>query len=343
MKKLFVFVPAILLVLFLFNSFVVKEKKTELKTTGIVLQSADGGKTWQDITGGLPAIEQPLGFFAGESDLYLHVKNAMYRSKGNLKTPVWEKENVPDLKGPSFWPATSIVFNSSGVMAYNYGGQIYQKPTDAQTWLPILTNFKNRSMRTVFETAGGTVFIGYDHGLYKSADRGKSWKQVQKGLVMDIVESDGVLIATGGNGIMRSTDNGEHWQWVISEGGVGIAVERINGGFAAIVYNTVTKSRKIDISLDHGKTWQIISDGLPPSPLISSIKQVGNYLICGTPDGIFRSADMGKTWDNVHPGIDNNELKFISIWNSTSSAPKKVFSIYSSGDMLYAVAGNTGC
>src|SRR5688572_30987372 len=64
--------------------------------TNIIFQSKDGGQTWQDISHGLPENEQPVGFFAGESDVYLRFKNEMYRSKSNLKTPVWEKENVLD-------------------------------------------------------------------------------------------------------------------------------------------------------------------------------------------------------------------------------------------------------
>lgn len=383
MKRSFVFVPAILIVLFLLNSFfVLKGKEARKKPTeegqsftgvklgekrlidphakdstfklnrnksglvNIVFKSTDGGQTWQDISEGLPEIEQPVNFFAGESDLYLHVKNVMYRSKSNLKTPVWEKENVPDLQSASSRPSNSIAFNRSGVMAYNYKGQIYQKTPSAETWLPIHTNFKKHSMRTIFETSDGTVFLGYDHGLYKSTDKGKNWKQVQKGLVMNVVESEGVLIATGGNGIMRSTDNGEHWQWVISEGGAGIAIERIKGGFAAISYNTGTKSRRIRISLDRGKTWQAIDKGLRPSLSISSIKQMGKYLICGHPDGIFWSSDMGKTWNSVHPSVDKvdkNEFKFVTTWNSPSSEPGNVFRIYVSGNVLYAVAGSAGC
>lgn len=95
---------------------------------------------------------------------------------------------------------------------------------------------------------------------------------------------------------MRSTDNGEHWQWVISEGGVGIAIERIEGGFAAISFNTESQPRRIRISLDRGKTWQAIDAGLRPSLFISSIKQVGKYLILGHPDGIFRKSDIGFQW-----------------------------------------------
>jgi photosystem II stability/assembly factor-like uncharacterized protein len=378
MKRLFVFAPAILLVLFLFNSFVLKENEGWKKTAkgtksfadltlhyksligpigkvpiakvsnnksglvNIVFKSNDGGQTWQDISEGLPEVEQPVNFFAGESDLYLNVKNVMYRSKSNFLSPVWEKENVPVLQ------SASIAFNRSGTMAFNYKGQIYQKMPATETWVPIHTNFKKQSMRTIFETSDGTVFLGSDHGLYKSTDKGKNWKQVEnQGWVMNIVESEGVLIATGQNGIMRSTDNGEHWQWVNSEGGVGIAIERIKGGFAAITYNTETKSRRIRISLDSGKTWQAIDEGLRPSMLISSIKQMGKYLIVGHPDGIFRTSDRGKTWKSVHSGVDENtdksEFKFVPPWNTQGSEPEKVFKIHLSGNALYAVAVSVGC
>jgi photosystem II stability/assembly factor-like uncharacterized protein len=233
MKRLFVFVPVVLLVLFLLNSFVLKEIEGKDKTTEVVKSG-------------------PL--------------NAVFRS------------------------------TDSG-----------------QTWQNITT------------------------------DKEKNWKQVQKGLVTSVVKSEGVLIATGGSGIMRSADNGEHWQWVISEGGVGIAVEPIKGGFAAISYNTETKSRRIRISLDRGKTWQAIDEGLRPSPSISSIKQMGKYLICGHPDGIFRSSDMGKTWNIVHPGFDKNEFTFVSTWNTAASEPENVFKIFISGNVLYAVAVSAGC
>jgi len=211
MKKLFVFVPAILLVSFLLNSFVVKEKETVLKST-------DSGKTWQVIREGLPEMEKPTNTF----------------------------------------------------------------------------------------------------------------------------KSAGVLISTGSHGIRRSTDNGKNWEWVIREGGVGITIERIEGGFAAIAYNTTTKYRRIHVSFDDGATWKVISDALPPSMFISSIKQMGKYLVCGHSEGIFRSSDMGKTWTSVHPRVkmDHNYFRF---FETSESTPNKVFRIHVSGNALYAVPGSAGC
>ncbi len=301
--------------------------------TNIILQSKDGGQTWQDISLDLPENGEPQDFFAGESDVYLRLKNSMYHSKSNSATPVWEKANVPD---PG---KASIVFNRSGVMAYNYAGEVYKKVPVTGTWMQIYQDFKKHSMRTIFETSNGTLFLGFDSGLYKSADKGKSWKQVQsEGWLGNFVESEGVLMGTGQKGIMRSTDNGEHWEWVISEGGVGIAVERIDGGFAAISYNTRTQSRRIRISLDSGKTWSAIDESIQPllyipsfngfsdAASISSIKQMGNYFICGHPTGILLSGDKGKTWKVVHKGVD-----------------QKVFKVFASGNTLYAVLMNMGC
>ena len=324
----------ILIVAPLFSAFrgpVVKvnENTVEPGATNLILQSKDGGQTWQDISNSLPEYEQPEDLFAGESDLYLRVNNLMYHSKSNLKTPVWEKENV--LGG-------SIAFNLSGATAYNYNGQIYQKKPDTGTWLPVYTNFKTQSLRSVFETSEGTVLAGCDYGLYKSTDMGGNWKRVfDKGWVIDLVESNGVLIATSQSGIIRSTDDGENWEVVISDGGVGIDVESIDGGFAAISYSTSTESRRIRISLDKGKTWKDIDEGLRPSSSISSIKQMGRYLICGHPDGIFRSSDMGKTWDIVQ--VSNT----FSLTGFRSAGAGKVFKICRSGNVLYAVSVNAGC
>ena len=158
---------------------------------------------------------------------------------------------------------------------------------------------------------------------------------------MKMAESNGVLLAASSQGILRSTDDGENWDRVISEGGASIAVERIDGGFAAIVNNTITKTNTIHISLDSGKTWNTIGEELQPSWssllmtkigliqsswYISSIKQVGKYLICSRSDGIFRSSDMGKTWKKLLlPAMENYG-----------------FNLSVSGNLIYAIP-NRGC
>jgi photosystem II stability/assembly factor-like uncharacterized protein len=317
--------------------------KVEPAATNILYQSKDGGKTWEDVSHSLPAHTLPEGFFAGESDLYLRANNVMYRSKSNLNAPIWEKVQGLDPK------INSIAFNHSEVMAYSHDGHIYRKKPSSETWMPIYTSLKSTSLKphevaAIFETSDGSVFLSTGKSLSKSTNNAQSWKLVQNGFVGDMVESDGVLLATGQKGIMRSTDNGEHWDWVISEGGVGIAVERIEGGFAAITYNGTTQSRRIRISKDGGKTWQAIDTGLQPSMTVSSIKQAGNYLLVSHPDGIFRSTDKGKTWQIVHDGVERGKIKISTVWNAKPEPDnRKVFALYVSGNIVYAVAREGGC
>jgi photosystem II stability/assembly factor-like uncharacterized protein len=192
--------------------------------------------------------------------------------------------------------------------------------------LPIYANLQEQEVRTVFETKGA-VFIGSNNGLFKSTDTGKIWKQVHTGgRVMKMVESNGVLMATSQSGIIRSTDGGENWDCVINEGGVGIAVERIKGGFAAITYNTESETRRVRTSYDGGKSWQPIDAGLPASLSIASIIEVGEYFFCGHPTGIFRSSDKGKTWKLLLPSIGS-----------------KVFNLSVSGNVIYAMPKEGGC
>ena len=367
MKRLFVFVPAILLVLLLLNSFVLKEeeaKKEPIKESkssamaNIIFKSADGGQTWQDISEGLPENLQregvwSNGLFANDHGLYLRAGNGVYHSEPNSTTPFWIKEIFPGKQ-------RNIAAGKNGILAYDLRGQFLQKINGTNNWLPVYTNFqeqavridrtvdwmyknyKEREVRTVFETAAGTVIVGSNNSLFRSTNSGKTWQQVHVGDGrMKLVESNGVLLTTSKNGILRSTDDGKNWERVISEGGLGIAVERIDGGFAAIVYNPTTQTNSMYISLDSGKTWNAIGEELQPSwssllmkkmgllklsSDILSIKQMGKYLICGRADGIFRSSDMGKTWEKLSlPAIENFG-----------------FNLSVSGNVMYVIP-NKGC
>src|SRR5215217_580420 len=100
MKRLLVFVPAILLVLFLLYSFVLKEKnaakiiRNKSGLVNIVFKSTDGGQTWQDISKGLPKNLQEAenlrkdsmrrdSFFANDKGLFLKVGSELYHNTPN--------------------------------------------------------------------------------------------------------------------------------------------------------------------------------------------------------------------------------------------------------------------
>jgi photosystem II stability/assembly factor-like uncharacterized protein len=337
------------------------QKRDKTGAANIVFKSTDAGQTWQDISDGLPVSlkDDSSGgrdvFFADDNGVWLTDGNGIYHSKPNFTPPFWNKEIFPN-------EHSSIAPGKAGIFAYNYhDGEIFQKINGTGEWLPVFTNFSAKRVFSVSETAGGTIFIGSDRGLFKSTNSGQSWKQLNAPTAGKIVESNAVLLASCQSGIVRSTDDGESWALVISEGGVGIDVERIEGGFAAINYSTVAKTRRIRTSYDGGKTWQAIDAGFPgqaiTDPIMpqvnadlpaqgfsdstrhandtsvpevpeykTSVIQVGENFFCGHTDGIYRSSDKGKTWKLVHPSVKG-----------------KMFVLSVSGNVIYALQTESHC
>ncbi len=307
------------------------------ETAKIVFKSSDGGQTWQDISKGLPEnlrIDSIRGnsFFANEKGLFLRVGNGLYHSTPNATAPFWTKEIFPD-------EHSSIAPGKTGIF---YWGANLKKANGTSVWSPIFEIFQRPGIRTAFETAGGTIFIGTDRGFFKTANNGKTWKHVHTGaLVGHLAESDGVLVAISMRRIIRSTDNGENWAPVTSEDSVAWDVKQIKGGFVAITASSELGTSSLMTSYDAGKTWQAIDAGdkvfidsigrtWNDRPRVqafgTSIIQVGENFICTHPEGIFRSSDKGKTWKLLLPSVEDMG-----------------FNLSISGNVIYAIPSKGGC
>jgi len=231
----------------------------------------------------------------------------------------------------------------SGTFVCKYWGVHLKNTKGTSVWSPIFENFQEPRIRSVFETAGGTIFIGIDRGIFKSTDNGNTWKHVfAGGLVGHLAESDGVLLSVSMGRIIRSTDNGENWAVVISDSNVAFDVKPFKGGFAAMTATSVSNPRWIRASYDRGKTWQsnnaqdkVVMDSIWRTwnnrprlqAFMTSIIQFDENFYCTDPEGIFRSSDKGKTWKLLLPSIKG-----------------KVFNLSVSGNVMYAfIPRNRGC
>jgi photosystem II stability/assembly factor-like uncharacterized protein len=294
-------------------------------TAKIVFKSTDGGQTWQDISKGLPENLRKDGIrgdsiFANDKGLFLRVGNELYYSTPNATPPFWTA---------AFFPGehSSIAPGKSGIFANNYWGVNLEKTNGTSVWSPLFDYSSEPRIRSVFETVGGTIFIGTDRGFFRSIDNGQTWKHVYAGgWAGHMAESNGILVATSKREIIRSTDNGENWALALSEDSVVFDVKQINGGFAAITSNSepnTPKTSRLSTSYDRGKTWQPIDAG--DKVLIDSIgrtwdtrpsvkafttyvTQIGENLFSAHPKGIFRSSDKGKTWKLTLPSVKDKVL-----------------------------------
>jgi hypothetical protein len=180
--------------------------------------------------------------------------------------------------------------------------------------------------------------MGTEKGFFKTVNKGKSWKLVHTGaLVGHLAELNDVLLGISDRGIIKSTDNGENWAVVMSEG-VAWDVKMIKGGFAAITSGSESGPRRLRTSYDDGKTWQPLQDKVVIDSIwrtwndrpgmqtfMNSIIQVGENFFSPT-NGIFRSSDKGQTWKLLLPSVEG-----------------KFFNLFVSGNVIYAIPSKGGC
>lgn len=325
-----------------------EQKSDKAALANIVFKSSDGGQTWQNISKGLPENlrEDSIrgnSFFANDKGLFLRVGKELYHHSPNARAPFWTAAFFLDSLPRYVEEGSPIAPGKDGIIANHYWGVHLKKTNGTSVWSPIFGNDSEPRIRSVFETEGGTIFIGTDKGLFKTANSGKTWKHVYAGgWAGNFAESDGVLVSTSIRRIIKSTDDGENWA-LVSEGGVTWDVKQINGGFAAITSSSASDTRSLRTSYDGGKTWQPIDAGLHNKVFIdslwrnwddrprvqafqTSITQVGENFYCTHPDGIFKSLDKGITWNLLLPTIED-----------------KVFQIFVSGNLIYAIASKGGC
>lgn len=318
-------------------------QRDNVVNTSIVFRSADNGQSWQDISTGLPEAVQPgidegkFTFFADENGLWLTGGKEVYQSKPFSMAPYWTKAFLPHEPG-------SMAGVKARLFAYKYWGVVLKRADGTTVWSPVFHHVSEPRIRSIFETAGGIIFLGTDKGLFKTTKNGKAWKLVFAGeLVGNLAESGGMLAATSNGSIIRSTDDGETWTTIGIKGCEAVDVKPINAGFAAITQSAAADARRVNLSYDGGLSWQPIKPGVNDRAVIdslwtpvqddlrmqasiTSIIRLGAHFFCTHPDGIFKSTDEGGSWQLILPAVEG-----------------KVFHLVVSGNVLYAIPRNAGC
>ncbi len=316
--------------------------QTPETATGMVFQSVDGGQSWQDVSAGLPADVEIWGLSSVGGEVFLGTNTGMFRSEANSSAPAWRQE-------PFLGKRVNEVFpGRNGLYARSIDDGLFQETLPGSgVWQPVYPALKDKFVHKILENPDGAILVSSNRGIFKSADNGKTWNQVFDGDVLSLVQSNGVLIGGGYKGVLRSTDAGEHWEIVLNENILAKKTGIIGDRFFAIFgtddpwkLSPEGITNRLRISSDGGKSWQRIDGDVAPLPArgkyqmdarlsqardIYDVEQMGQYLFCSFDTGIFRSADQGKTWEQVFPVKGEGSFNFVI-----------------SGRVIYAIKGG-GC
>ncbi len=158
------------------------------------------------------------------------------------------------------------------------------------------------------DSSGQTLFLGAHTGLFRSDDRGRSWKKVPLSTkhahldVMDVApdprEPKTIYIATHEAGVLKSTAGGNTWNEASSGlGGPDVHGLAIDPNMPFKLHAAVReKGDGVYRTTDQGRKWIRVDDG--PEGEVKVLRSVnistgmgGIFLYAGTSTGLQRSPD----------------------------------------------------
>ena len=257
-----------------------------------VYKSEDGGKSWKNM--GLKNSEH-IG------NIVVHPKNSdiIYVSAYG---PLWKKGGdrglYKSVDGGKNWNRILYVDEHTGI------NEIHMDPKNPN----VLYAASHQRRRHVYTYVGG----GPGSGLYKSADAGKSWKKINKGLPsvelgrigLDISPVDNNVIyaiveaAERKGGFYKSTNMGESWEKQSDKYTSGNYYQEI---FADPIdlESVYVMETWMSVTHDGGKTFKNVGE---------DFKHVDNHAmwinptnnkhwLVGCDGGIYETFDAAKNWD----------------------------------------------
>lgn len=282
-------------------------------------RSPDLGATWFPCAG-IPAGAIVSGLGADGTTLYAGLRvivnsalNGIYRSLDDGLT--WTKVSV-DLPGTPLLVIRAIARRDGALLAGIAGGGahgLYKSVDGGVHWTEVSSTLPVDDEVLSLVATEDDLLVGFDQGLYRTADLGDSWQFAGQGTAAirgtgALLHHDGTMIvglqSNGGLGVgVRLTDDaGQTWTpatgFAINSAPVALA-EQDDVVYAA-VYGF---DRGVMRSEDGGLTWTDASIGLPSNILLRALLTQDGVVLAGAWDGLFRSTD-GLHWTQV-PGVPN--------------------------------------
>jgi photosystem II stability/assembly factor-like uncharacterized protein len=278
------------------------------------MRSTDGGKTWEDLSDGLPVHMKLPNVGVKNNQIHLGLGSTLYVGTGAPLGLSWAKHETNlnvDI--------SQIFYSRSGVLIGIYGEGLYRELlAGSGVWAPLTGTLPDNTIRTFIERSNGHMLAGTESGVFRSTDGGAHWDKVlNTPQINGVFEHEGVLIATYYTGIARSTDDGTTWEKVFSQPMTFPYQVRPyeNGLMGLIEYQHEDFKQNtcaITTSTDGGKTWKIDNLGFDSkSYQVGSFVQSGQNLLMSHNKGISRSADGGKTWELVYPLEEEGNYRLI--------------------------------
>lgn len=211
----------------------------------------------------------------------------------------WSQSHGP--YGNSVWACQ--ITNAGTLLAGLGDGRIYRSADNGASWQTVYSS--DATWRKMILLSDNSILAGNAHReMIKSVDDGLTWTVLTPGFpegfdLRDIVMTQNHdLFAATGDGVYRSTDNGQSWTIVnFTNYSFSIAVDNNNNLYTA-TYQGVFRSA------DNGQNWTMISVGFNAT---LSVEYYNSTLYVGTENGLYKYAD--STWTG--PFMNDQNIQYL--------------------------------
>lgn len=280
-----------------------------------IYRSDDGGATWRETPPAPFGLPERWFFHAGS--LFAQEEGALYRSTDGAET--WTlAARLPTLEARDFAIAPSGTIYAatwSGVYSSN-DGTSWSPPEVLALGQGVPRDFLSHLALVPGGPLGGseTVIAGGSHGLWRSTDRGATWKGASRGIAVHDVYSlivmpnpQGTVLATLDGRVFRIDRDGKSWQILPDHPGLEFPLLAADPHHPGRIYG-LGGSGDFGVSEDRGNSWRTLShlsnsfafllkvDPVHPDVIYAGITTGG-----GSSSETFgyRSVDGGAHWQEI--------------------------------------------
>lgn len=204
-----------------------------------------------------------------------------------------------------------------------YGTTLYASYDKGEHWshlespsLPTNVNAIIKVGNSLFLGCGAT--ISGSVGIFRSEDNGLTWQSktnIESAVNAFAAEGNEIYAITSWSGILRTTDNGEHW--VVVSSNLPDDYDYFAGGLLATseaVYVSLANGYGVYRSFNQGNSWESASVGIDQSASVLSLAKIGNDIYAGTDGyGIYKTSNGGNSWTVLDPGTTTNYYNYLAI------------------------------
>jgi len=297
-------------------------------TTEGLWVSNDAGESWKRVTGPEVVVNDILASPQADGRVLLATDRAgiLARNKGDLE---FRASNA----GFAHRYISSIVIDSenpdriylSAVNDGEYGG-VFVSGDGGRHWAQQSSGLMGRDVFALQQGRNGSLLAGTDRGMFALQAGATAWKaladmchdgnaaaekapedSLKSTCKINDIQFDGKKWFAATSRGLYASDDGERWNQNPGVKGRAILFLSERSGITALV-----DSKGILLSTDDGETWQRLK-AAPLRITISGVVVTKNQeIVVASDEGVFRSRDMGKSWQRSQRGLPDKTVHTIA-------------------------------